>query len=277
MLRIENLTFAYPKHRVMTDMSLEFPKGKIYGLLGPNGAGKSTLLYLISGLLTPKAGRVLFDGEDTRRRLPSTLEEIFILPEEFELPAVKLDRYVRSMAKFYPHFSMEDLRRHLEVFDMPYDANLGALSMGQKKKIFMCIALACNTRLLLMDEPTNGLDIPAKSRFRKFVVSSMTDDRTIIISTHQVRDIDKILDHVVITGKDGIVLDCDTYDVTRRLKFLVAPMAPSGALYAQPTLGGYNVVLANTDGADTEINLESLFEFAQSRPEEIGRIFNVKD
>lgn len=277
MLRIENLSFSYPRHKVITDMTLDFPPGKVYGLLGPNGAGKSTLLYLISGLLTPQKGRVTFDGADTRRRHPSTLEEIFILPEEFTLPPIPLSKFIEANARFYPRFSMEDLRRHLDTFDMPHDLNLGELSMGQKKKAFMCFALACNTRLLLMDEPTNGLDIPAKSRFRKFVVSSMTDERSIIISTHQVRDIDRLLDHVVITGANGIILDADTVDIIGKLQFVTCQgsTVPPEALYAQPALGGFNVVLPNPDGmAETEINLESLFEFAQACPEKINSIFS---
>lgn len=135
MLKIEHLSFAYPRHQVMTDMSLSFPPGKIYGVLGPNGAGKSTLLYLIAGLLTPKSGQVTFMDVNTRLRLPSTLEDIFILPEEFQLPSISLEKYVRANAKFYPRFSMDDLKRHLETFEMPFDVNLGALSMGQKKGV----------------------------------------------------------------------------------------------------------------------------------------------
>ncbi len=140
MLKIEHLSFAYPRHQVMTDMSLSFPPGKIYGVLGPNGAGKSTLLYLIAGLLTPKSGQVTFMDVNTRLRLPSTLEDIFILPEEFQLPSISLEKYVWANAKFYPRFSMDDLKRHLETFEMPFDVNLGALSMGQKKKVFMSFA-----------------------------------------------------------------------------------------------------------------------------------------
>lgn len=275
MLKIEHLSFAYPRHQVMTDMSLSFPPGKIYGVLGPNGAGKSTLLYLIAGLLTPKSGQVTFMDVNTRLRLPSTLEDIFILPEEFQLPSISLEKYVRANAKFYPRFSMDDLKRHLETFEMPFDVNLGALSMGQKKKVFMSFALACNTRLLLMDEPTNGLDIPAKSRFRKFIVSGMTDDRTIIISTHQVRDIDKLLDHVVITDPSGIKLDADTYSIISKLKFITAPVSvpPTEALFAQPALGGYNLILNNDDDTETEINLESLFIFTQRCPEKVAELF----
>ncbi len=171
MLDIQNVSFAYRKSSpVISDFSLSLAPGGIYGLLGRNGAGKSTLLYLIAGLLTPAKGQVLFNGADTRLRLPSTVSDIFIVPEEFNLPNISLSRYLSINSRFYPRFSHEDLKKHLDTLDLDGDLHLGALSMGQKKKAFMSFALACNTPLLLLDEPTNGLDIPGKSRFRKFIV-----------------------------------------------------------------------------------------------------------
>ena len=204
MLEIKDITFSYGRHRppVLNDFSANIRDGDIYGLLGRNGAGKSTLLYLAAGLLTPQSGHVYYNGTDTRFRRPSTLSDIFIVPEEFSLPNIRLREFLRLNSRFYPNFSLDDMRRHLDTFELESDLHLGSLSMGQKKKAFMCFALACNTSLLLLDEPTNGLDIPGKSRFRKFIVSSMTDDRTILISTHQVRDIDRILDMMLVMEND---------------------------------------------------------------------------
>lgn len=274
MLNIQHLKFAYAKHQVYTDLNLSLEAGAIYGLLGPNGAGKSTLLYLIAGLLTPQAGKITFNGVDTAKRRPSTLENIFILPEEFTLPDITLEKYLKVNSRMYPRFSVDDLKSHLATFDMTTDIHLGELSMGQKKKAFMCFALACNTSLLLMDEPTNGLDIPAKSRFRKFIASTMNDERTIIISTHQVRDIDRLLDHIIMTGNGNIILNNSISEISSRLSFqnVYGSTPPADALYAQPSLGGYNVILRNTDDSDTEVNLESLFEFAQTQPELINSI-----
>ncbi len=280
MLQIENLTFSYKRRapKVLDDFSLTIEPGKICGLLGRNGAGKSTLLNLIAGLLTPKSGRVLFNGVDTRLRRPSTICDMFIVPEEFSLPPVSLMTYIKNNAPFYPNFSMEDIRTHLATFELPVDLNLSELSMGQKKKAFMCFALACNTSLLLMDEPSNGLDIPGKSRFRKFIVSNMTDERTIIISTHQVRDIDRILDHVIITDSNSVVLDESVAGITSRLRFIETDDRAlfQQALYAQPSLGGSSLVLLNTTGDDTEMNLESLFELSLRKPQILKDIFNQK-
>lgn len=276
MLHLENLSFAYRRGTdIVSHMNLRVTPGGIYGLLGPNGAGKSTLLYLMAGALTPASGTVTFNGINTRKRLPSTLGDIFLVSEEFSLPQVSLQKYVDLNAPFYPRFSQENLHQNLEMFGLDPEIHLGALSMGQKKKAFMCFALACNTSLLLMDEPTNGLDIPGKSAFRKFIAGAMTDDRTIIISTHQVRDIDRIIDHVMIMNNSKIEFNRPVWEIQKRLKFINTSNRDiiDHALCAVPGLGGAAVMLPNTDSEDSEINLEVLFDFAMKNPEALQAMF----
>ena len=202
MIEVKNICFKYAgqKDLVFDDFSLELKQNNIYGLLGKNGTGKSTLLYLISGLLRPKKGSVCFDGVETKLRKPEMLSEIFIVPEEFDLPAMSLSEYVKINRPFYPQFSMEVLEGCLQDFELSTDLKLNALSMGQKKKVFMSFALATNTKLLLMDEPTNGLDIPSKSQFRKVIAQHMTEDRTLIICS---RDSGKIYLRVSHSLRDG--------------------------------------------------------------------------
>jgi ABC-2 type transport system ATP-binding protein len=208
MIDVKNVTFGYNKYyNVLQNFSLQFKKGGIYGLLGKNGTGKSTLLYLMMGLLRPKQGEVRVDGVLASQRLPEVLQDMFIVPEEYDLPRISLKQYVKSLKPFYPKFSDELLERCLSGFDMTKDVNLGSLSMGQKKKIYMCVALATNTDYLLMDEPTNGLDILSKSQFRKVVIEGMSEDKTIIISTHQVHDVEHMLDHVCIIEPNKVMLD----------------------------------------------------------------------
>lgn len=208
MIEIKNVTFGYNKYcNVLQDFSLQFKKGGVYGLLGKNGTGKSTLLYLMMGLLRPKQGEVRIDGVLASKRLPEMMQEIFIVPEEYDLPRISLRKYVNSLKPFYPHFSTELLVRCLSGFDMSPELDLGSLSMGQRKKVYICIALATNTQYLLMDEPTNGLDILSKSQFRKVVIEGMSEDKTIIISTHQVHDVERMLDHVCIIGPNKVLLD----------------------------------------------------------------------
>lgn len=207
MIDISNVTFEYRKGKpVLKDFSLSFPQGGVYGLLGKNGTGKSTLLYLISGLLRPRHGEVRVDGMLSANRQPEMLREIFLVPEEYDLPSVSLKSYTRALKSFYPRFSDDLLRKCIEVFDLEMDMQLGTLSMGQKKKVYMCVALATGTRVLLMDEPTNGLDILSKSQFRKAVVQGMEEDKTVLVSTHQVHDVERLLDHVTIINGNQVLL-----------------------------------------------------------------------
>ena len=220
MLQIQNVTYGYnAMHNVLENFSLQYDEPGIYGLLGKNGTGKSTLLYLIMGLLRPKQGEITFNGVNTQNRLPETLQEMFIVPEEYNLSSIPLPAYLKVLRPFYPNFDEQLMVKLLEMFDMLHvngatldengipKINLGALSMGQKKKVYMCIALAARTKLLLMDEPTNGLDIPSKSQFRKVVAHGMRDDQIVVISTHQVRDVETLLDHVTIIEQNAVLLN----------------------------------------------------------------------
>ena len=280
MIAVENISFTYRKSKcVLHDFSLSLEAGRVYGLLGKNGAGKSTLLYLMSGLLTPQNGQVLYHETDVRRRLPITLQDMFLVPEEFELPAVSLVSYVELNSPFYPRFSKEEMVKYLHYFEMDMDVNLGALSMGQKKKVFMSFALATNTALLLMDEPTNGLDIPGKSQFRKFIASGMTDNKTIVISTHQVRDIDKILDHVLIMDESRVLLNESTNCICEQLYFVESDdrELAKKALFAIPSIQGNLLVLANENKQESEINLELLFNATLTAPEKIEQLFHLNN
>ena len=232
----------------------------------------------MSGLLTPKSGKIMYHDTDVRRRLPITLQDMFLVPEEFELPPISLVSYVELNSQFYPRFSKEDMVKYLHYFEMEQDIDLGALSMGQKKKVFMSFALATHTSLLIMDEPTNGLDIPGKSQFRKFIASGMSDDRTIIISTHQVRDIDKILDHVVIMDNSHVLLDASTANICSKFLFVESDdrELTEAAIYTLPSIQGNFLMLPNTDDEESEINLELLFGAALTDPEKIKGMFHPK-
>lgn len=277
MLKINQLAFSYSSNdcKVFNDFSLEFEKGAVYGLLGKNGTGKSTLLYLITGLLRPQQGSVQFKGEEVSHRLPSTLSDMYIVPEEFDLPSMTLKQYVRLHAPFYPNFSEEQLKSNLALFDLDESIRLGSLSMGQKKKVYMCFALAANTSLLVMDEPTNGLDIPSKSEFRKLIASNMTDEKTIIISTHQVRDIDSLLDHIVIIDQSNVLLNASNADICRRLLFTELPMSEptDGALFVQPSVSGNSAILLNEYDEESRMNLELLFNGVLTEREKFAQVF----
>lgn len=278
MLKIENISYSYGRNKrpALQDYSLEMKEGAIYGLLGKNGAGKSTLLYLVTGLLKPQTGHISYDGMTPWQRKVEFLNDVFIVPEEFFLPNVTLRNFIATTSPFYPNFSMDDLRHYLDTFELTPDVHLGQLSMGQKKRVFISFALACNTSLLILDEPTNGLDIPGKRLFRKAILKGMTDKKTIIISTHQVYDVEKIIDHVIITDNDGVLLDQSIYEVTSKLSFSFTTdrNRAEHALVALDAPGGYNIIEPNEGDYETEINLETLFEFTRENPKSISKIFN---
>lgn len=278
MIEVENLSFSYGrrKSKVLEDFSMKLDKGSVYGLLGKNGTGKSTLLYLMAGLLRPQTGNVLYKGVDVKKRYPDTLQDMFLVPEEFALPNVSLKQYVKLNAPFYPNFSDDLLNTCLRDFDMNEDIHLGELSMGQKKKAFMCFALATNTSLLMMDEPTNGLDIPSKSQFRKVIASGMSDDKAVIISTHQVRDIDSLLDHVLIMDGSKLLLNESVSTICEKLYFAEQGMnePTEGALYVQPSVQGNSVILPNEYGEDSKMNLEVLFNAMLAERERMQQMFN---
>lgn len=269
MITLTDVSYRYSgsKRDSIADFSMELSSGKIVGLLGANGAGKSTLLYLISGLLRATSGVVNVNGFNPWDRKPEFLSRIFLVPEEIDLPSISLQAYIKAYAHFYPNFSGESLNEALFHFNLSPDIHLGTLSMGQRKKAFLAFALACHTPVLLMDEPTNGLDIPGKSEFRKAVVKTMNDDRTIIISTHQVRDLDQLLDHVTIMDCNGIQLDESIVALQERFIFGLAPILPeNGIIWSEPIMGGYAYMKMRTpDEPETEVNLEALFNYIYSR------------
>ena len=280
MIAFKDVCFSYRRNvPVLSNLSLQIEPGTVCGLLGRNGVGKSTMLYLTAGLLRPRSGQVLCNGYIPSDRQVNFLNDIFIVPEEFDLPPITLDEYVRINSVFYPKFNLDLMHSILEIFALPGNINLGALSLGQKKKAFLSFALACNTSILLLDEPTNGLDITAKRMFRAAITAAMTDDKTIIISTHQVYDVENILDHVVIADNNRILLNQPMIGIQMKLRFDYThdPEQAKRALFSIPQPGGFNVVeFLDNPERETEVNLETLFELTNSNPDLVNQLFVEK-
>ena len=270
MLSFSNVSFTYGRRgkEVLSGLSLDFEENGIYGILGKNGTGKSTMLYLAAGLLRPKGGNVTAEGVPTQSRRPETLRELFLVPEEFDLPEVSLRTYVQLNAPFYPTFREDILARCLKSFELGDDLNIGRLSMGQKKKVYISFALAAGTKYLLMDEPTNGLDIPSKKVFREVIAREMTEERVIIISTHQVRDVEQLIDHVVIVNEGTVMLNASTAEIETRLRFEQRAVGSdlSDALFVQQTMRGIELICPNSGNDVTPIDLELLFNALQTVP-----------
>jgi ABC-2 type transport system ATP-binding protein len=276
MIHIDNLSFGYTKKRLLfKDLSLSIEKGKIYGLLGKNGAGKSTFLKNISGLLFPIKGRISVLGAEPRKRLPSFLQNIYLIPEEVYVPAIPITRYTKIFAPFYPGFDQKQFLNYLKEMDVEPEAHLKTLSFGQQKKFIIAFALACNTGLLLLDEPTNGLDIPSKAQFRRLIAGVMNEDRIILISTHQTRDLENLIDSVLIIDSGNLLLNATMDKISQRLAFRTIKELPEDkqVLFSEPALGGFITVQENIDNVLHQINLEHLFNAVVQQPEAIRKIF----
>ncbi len=276
MIEIANFSFGYNKKKLLyKNLTLSLEAGSIYGLLGKNGAGKSTLLKNLIGLLFPTNGDILVNGFSPKKRLPSFLETIYFIPEEVYVPSLTIDRYINLFAPFYPNFSKENMIRHLQELDVKTADKLNTLSFGQQKKFIIAFGLACNTKVLLLDEPTNGLDIPSKKRFRKLIAAEMNDDRMIFISTHQIRDLDNLIDRVVIVDEGELLLNASVATIAEKLLFTTVDEIPTGdkILYAEESLLGISIVTENKNAAESKVNLEHLFNAVTENPEIIRQIF----
>jgi len=261
MITIQKASYAYHANQtVLEDVNLHFQSGHIYGLLGENGAGKTTLLKSLAGLVFPKSGTIDVLGHQPYRRRPDFLADIFMIPEDVELPDLLIERYVALYACFYPKFDRELFFWLLETFEVPRAARMEQLSFGQRKKVLIAFGLATKTRLILMDEPTNGLDIPSKSQFRKVMASELTEERCFIISTHQVRDLDQLIDQLVILSKQQVLLAASIVEISQALAFKVIPRAVPEALYMEETIQGIHAILPNKQQEDTKMDMELFFK-----------------
>lgn len=274
MITLKELSFSYSRKKDVLDrINLEVGSGHICGLLGKNGEGKTTLLNLLSGQIFPDQGSCLVLEEIPSERNARFLQQIFLLPEEISMPEVTAIEYIKMYAAFYPTFRDDICKACVESFEINLSDRLSKMSQGQRKKVAITLALAAHTPLLLMDEPTNGLDIPSKATFRRLVASLIDDNQTVIISTHQVRDLESLIDTVLILDQRQILLNKTLNEIGEKLYF--GPLLPEEkALYSEPTSQGTIGVTARDGKEETAVSLELLFNAAITYPKEIQRIMN---
>ena len=274
MIEIKNLDFSYKKTSVFSNINLSFPQGAIYGLLGENGVGKTTLLKLICGLQRPGQGTCTVDGMTCYDRLPAMLQRIVFLPDEVQLPDnATPQQYVNELAPFYPTFSQGTFLHLMQELEVEPDRKFKEMSFGQQKKSLIAASLSLGTDYVLLDEPTNGLDIPSKAQFRS-ILSKMADEgKTIIISTHQVKDVENLIDPIVILSHNAVLLDASVQKITEKLFFEYGGEAREDALYSELLPGGYMNVVPNTTGEESQLNIEALFNAVLRNKNQINELF----
>jgi ABC-2 type transport system ATP-binding protein len=278
MIEVSNMSFTYSRKRpnIFDQLELNLEGGHIYGLLGKNGAGKTTLLKLMAGLLFPQKGSSKVLNFESRKRSAEMLEEIYFLTEEIWLPDTNITGYLQLYAGFYPRFDHDLFSRCLQEFEIKTQDKLKNMSFGQRKKVAIAFALATRCRILIMDEPTNGLDIPSKGQFRKMAAEAITEDRCMILSTHQVRDLESLIDTVIILDNCHILMNEGIEAICNKLHFktLLALDNQPGILYSEFTPKGFLAVSRNTEQVDSKLDLEVLFNFVTQNPSTAQEIFN---
>lgn len=276
MIKIENLTFNYPKQQsLFNDLNLQINEGSIHGLLGKNGSGKTTLMKIIAGMRFPHNGSCQAFGYETKFRSPEFLKEIYFVPEEFYTPPVTMKQFVSIYSKFYPNFSNEDLQNYTKEFELPENGKLSAFSYGMKKKFLISFGVATNCKILILDEPSNGLDIPSKSKLRRILASAINDDRSFIISTHQVRDIDQLIDPVLIIEDGKVLFNYSLEEISQRLQLKVVDELPAeGVLHSEKAIGGYSILQKRTEDESYNMDIETIFNAVINNKEKIREIFS---
>lgn len=273
MITINTLDFSYKNVAVFKNISLNFKRGNVYGLLGENGVGKTTLLKLICGLQHPTAGTCTIDEFVPSERNPYFLQNIFFLPEEVITDDTTPEKFVKKLGVFYPRYDHEYFLNLMNELEVDATKKFDTLSYGQKKKALLACALSLRTDYLLLDEPTNGLDIPSKALFRKVILQHCTDETTVIISTHQVKDVENLIDPIVILDHDEVLLNATFEEISSKLYFEYGAEKSDDALYSEMMPGGYINVLPNNFEMESKVNVEALFNAVRNNKKKIKEIF----
>jgi len=262
MIQSNHVTFSYRNQNpLFKDLNFNQEQGNIIGLLGKNGAGKSTLLNLFSGLLAPKSGSIDINGYVPFKRNPNFLADIFLVTDELYLPALTINAYTKVYAPLYKNFDSEKFDKLILEFELDVKSKLQKLSHGQQKKFVIAFALSTNCKILLLDEPTNGLDIPSKSIFRKVLVSSIEGDQLVLISTHQVKDIETVIDKIVVLEAGQIIFEREVAEITETVQFKKVSNVASidNVLYHEKCPEGFHVMFPVENNEETDIDIELLF------------------
>lgn len=205
MIEIRNLSKSYGKHQVLDDLSLKIEPGTIVGLLGPNGSGKTTLIKLINDLLIPDQGSILIDGDQ-----PSeiTKAKIAFLPEKTFLdPAWKAKDALKTYQDFYPDFDRKQADEFMKEFGLTEDMPIRSMSKGMLEKLTLLLVMSRDAAIYILDEPLGGVDPAARDRILDTILSRFSENKILILSTHLISDIERILDRAVFIRDGKILMD----------------------------------------------------------------------
>lgn len=277
MLEVNSLTFGYGKKaRLFDNLELRLEGGGVYGLLGLNGAGKTSLLKLMAGALLPSSGSIRAFGRDPSKRAAASLADTVFVPEDPWLPPVKTEAYLARYAVFRPAFDYDRFSALSRDFALEADKSLQKLSYGQRKKFALAAALAGGSGLVLLDEPTNGLDIPSKMQFRKALAESSSPERIIVVSTHQVRDLEGLIDPLLILDKGVLAFELGSELLSERLVTVRTPsLGGLEVVHAERDALGWNALAARNDALGETAGQGELRSHGELRSPDLELLFNA--
>lgn len=263
MIQGNAVSFSYHKKGVLHDCSFSIPQGSVCGILGQNGVGKTTLLKLLSGLLIPDSGSVQVHGYEPKRRRREFYEQIAYVPQNPSTPTILVSTYAEMCGPLYPDFSLDVWKSLVERFRVNKLDSFAELSGGDLRKAWLCFALACRTPVLLLDEPTQGLDISSQETFREVIAEESAEQRTIVLSTHHIREIEHVLDSVVFVSETGSIIHtgrCEDLCNSYHMEEAGSPThLPTDRLYARRTATGWICLKKGPAQHSQTIPLEFLF------------------
>lgn len=276
MIEIKDLAFSYGSKNVLRNINMKLEPGRIYGLLGENGVGKTTLLTLLCGLKKLQTGSIDVDGFNPYGRNPLFLEKLYYLPDEVAPVNDRAVHWAKDTGKFWPGFSLDKFESLMSLFELDSNLMMTKMSAGMLKKTYICFALACNASYLFMDEPTNGLDIPSKAQFRSALLKYTGDDSTIVISTHQVRDLENIIDPIIILDTGDVLFNASIEQISSVLFFDYGQTLHPDSLYSEQLPGGFIQVRPNTLALESKVNIEALFNATHKNKAVIKELFKAE-
>lgn len=254
MIEMNDLYAGYgKKYAVLRGLDGTIVEGHIYGLLGANGSGKTTLMKTWAGALHPMSGHINVSGNYPADRKINFLASTIYMPDEISFPPLSVAAFEKTYGRFYPKFSHEEFNSYLNTLDFSFGMRIDRLSTGNSKKLFIAFAIACNPSLLLMDEPTNGLDIESKKAFRHILAELNTTDSVVVVSTHQVADLNNLLSAVIVLRDGDMVLNTTLDTISEKLCF--GGVSAMDVLYSD----GLRSISLNNNGEYTDVDVELLY------------------
>ena len=214
LVKCNNLCKEFDNKQILNNINLIIPKGKIVGLLGKNGSGKTTLIKLINDLLTPTSGEVLINGEKPSIK---SKKVISYLPERTYLDkSMKVSQIITFFDEFYDNFNKEKAIRLLKDLDLDINSKVSKMSKGMQEKLQLILVMSRESELYILDEPLGGVDPATRDYILDTILSNFSEGASVIISTHLISDIERILDEVIFINKGKIVLTSSADELRKK-------------------------------------------------------------